>query len=181
MRQSCKKWWVKYFLHLPYIHIWCKCKVVQKIRIWLQIISKHEIIIRFPDSNYPYLRRSATYVELIFDLLSFGINLLLLIPSRIRNCKISIRNCQYNAGIGNILKYNLWSCISQTFDLSAFIKNTINILQHMTLKIIVEKIANTINVPFINILSSQCEITGSYGIALWSLIFFLIFLDNFVS
>ena len=132
-----------------------------------------------PDSNYPYLRRSATYVELIFDLLSFGINLLLLIPSRIRNCKISIRNCQYNAGIGNILKYNLWSCISQTFDLSAFIENTIDILQHMTLKIIVEKIANTVNVSFINVLSSQCEITGSYGKALWSLIFFLIILGQF--
>ena len=84
---------------------------------------------KLPNTNYlPKKICNLCWIDIWSYVISFGINLLLLIPSRIRNCKISIRNCQYNAGIGNILKYNLWSCISQTFDVSALVRNTINIL-----------------------------------------------------
>ena len=84
---------------------------------------------KLPYTNYlPKKICNLCWIDIWSYVISFGINLLLLIPSRIRNCKISIRNCQYNAGIGNILKYNLWSCISQTFDVSALVRNTINIL-----------------------------------------------------
>ena len=82
---------------------------------------------KLPNTNYlPKKICNLCWIDIWSYVISFGINLLLLIPSRIRNCKISIRNCQYNAGIGNILKYNLWSCISQTFDVLAFVRNTYN-------------------------------------------------------